>query len=251
MEGTNQCSNHRPWPFYPAWRLFLTGEGALRGKRHRSGRAPGDHHRDRAKMEGKPAIRAHQHGRFPNSSRGQRASTTPLDLTGFASNLHLHRHNAFQNLIVIRGISHPRRLSIPGRIPVADDVCYPSQFMPNLELYDIERAEVLKGPQGTLYGRNAESGGQRIVTKQPGDTFRAKALTEYSSFNTVRTGANLSGPIVEDRLFLGVAGQFKSSDGFMDNQADGSSQTSSISTVAAPCAGPRPPAGTSRSSPKA
>lgn len=60
-----------------------------------------------------------------------------------------------------------------------------------------------------------------IVTKQPGDTFRAKALTEYSSFNTVRTGASLSGPSGKP-VFLGVAGQFKSSDGFMDNQADGS-----------------------------
>lgn len=145
-----------------------------------------------------------------------------MGLTGFASNLHLHRHNAFQNLIVIRGISTSQAsLYSPAGFYI-DDVCYPSQFMPNLELYDIERAEVLKGPQGTLYGRNAESGVVNIVTKQPDDTFRAKALTEYSSFNTVRTGASLSGPIVEDRLFLGVAGQFKSSDGFMDNEAGGS-----------------------------
>ncbi|NCC84952.1 MAG: TonB-dependent receptor, partial [Clostridia bacterium] len=103
-----------------------------------------------------------------------------MDLVGFSSNLHLHQHNAFQNLIVIRGISTSQAsLYSPAGFYI-DDVCYPSQFMPNLELYDIERAEVLKGPQGTLYGRNAESGVVNIVTKQPDDTFRAKALTEYS-----------------------------------------------------------------------
>ncbi|MBE1426239.1 iron complex outermembrane receptor protein [Desulfomicrobium macestii] len=145
-----------------------------------------------------------------------------MALTGFASNLHLHRHNAFQNLIVIRGISTSQAsLYSPAGFYV-DDICYPSQFMPNLDLYDIERAEVLKGPQGTLYGRNTESGVVNIVTRQPDDEIRAKVLTEYSSFNTVRTGASVSGPVLEDRLFLGAAGQFKSSDGFMDNQADGS-----------------------------
>ncbi len=147
---------------------------------------------------------------------------TAMDVTGFASNLHLHRHNAFQNLIVIRGISTSQASLYSPAAFYVDDVCYPSQFMPNLELYDIERIEVLKGPQGTLYGRNAESGVVNIVTRKPGDEFRAKVLTEYSSFNTARTGASLSGPLLEDRLFLGVAGQFTSSDGFMDNQGDGS-----------------------------
>lgn len=58
-----------------------------------------------------------------------------MGLTGFASNLHLHRHNAFQNLIVIRGISTSQAsLYSPAGFYI-DDVCYPSQFMPNLELY--------------------------------------------------------------------------------------------------------------------
>ncbi|NCD26844.1 MAG: hypothetical protein EOL86_14830, partial [Deltaproteobacteria bacterium] len=202
--------------------LFLTGEARCEPNATDQAKQLATITVTAQKMEEKPQSVPISMDAFSEFQLEDAGIDNAMDLTGFASNLHLHRHNAFQNLIIIRGISTSQAsLYSPAGFYV-DDVCYPSQFMPNLELYDIERAEVLKGPQGTLYGRNAESGVVNIVTKQPDDTFRAKALTEYSSFNTVRTGASLSGPIVEDRLFLGVAGQFKSSDGFMDNQADGS-----------------------------
>ncbi len=90
---------------------------------------------------------------------------------------------------------------------------------------DIERIEVLRGPQGSLYGKNAETGVINIITHQPGNEFRGVvsgklgALLSSSTDEPFTGGASLSlsGPIVKDRLFFSVAGQYDRQDGFVEN----------------------------------
>ena len=65
-----------------------------------------------------------------------------------------------------------------------DDVSYSIPQMRNPALFDIERIEVLKGPQGTLYGRNSESGVINIITKQPDNQLRGKVFGEYGYYDT-------------------------------------------------------------------
>lgn len=69
------------------------------------------------------------------------------------------------------------------------------------QLLDVERVEILKGPQGTLYGRNATGGVINIVSEDPSDQLTEKALLSYGSHHSLRLGATLSGPLAQ-----GVAG---------------------------------------------
>ena len=146
-----------------------------------------------------------------------------VELTRFTPNVYM-KQVVPDNIVVIRGItSFDPSLSSPVGFYV-DDVNFPIHYMHNPDLFDIERVEVLKGPQGTLYGRNSESGVINIITKQPDDELRGKIFGEYNSYDTehgsspgYRAGGSISGPMVKDKLYLGLAGQWEDSDGFMKN----------------------------------
>ncbi len=84
-------------------------------------------------------------------------------------------------------------------------------------LLNIERIEVLHGPQGTLYGKNAEAGAINIITRKPGNTFRGKISADGGEDRKKEFSVTMSGPIVQDRLFFNVSGQFYDKDGFIIN----------------------------------
>jgi iron complex outermembrane receptor protein len=90
-------------------------------------------------------------------------------------------------------------------------------------LFDVARIEVLRGPQGTLYGRNAMGGVLNIITRQPGD--RADGFMELSTGNhgQQRYSAGLRTPLIKEKLFLGVAGLYEGRNGFYTNEYDNSS----------------------------
>ncbi|MBB4630833.1 TonB-dependent receptor [Sphingosinicella soli] len=81
------------------------------------------------------------------------------------------------------------------------------------DLFDIERIEVLRGPQGTLFGKNTVGGVINVITKRPTADFGAELRVGYSSFNTKDVKAAVNLPLAEN-LFLRVAGSFQESDGF-------------------------------------
>src|SRR5687768_5407279 len=95
----------------------------------------------------------------------------PADFVNLTPNVNLvETQNAGNAFIVIRGITQARN-SEPSVAVIVDGVqqVNPAQF--NQELFDIEQIEVLKGPQGGLYGRNAIGGAIVIRTRQPSDEF--------------------------------------------------------------------------------
>ncbi len=145
---------------------------------------------------------------------------TTHDLIKFSPNVHMKQSHV-EHAVVIRGISsfHSSVYSPAGYY--VDDISYPLHYMQNTGLMDIERAEVLKGPQGTLYGRNSESGVINIITRQPGNEFQGKITSEYGSYNTLKAGTSISGPLVENKLFLGGSFQHLISDGFSENEITG------------------------------
>jgi len=134
------------------------------------------------------------------------------------------KQGASTNVIIIRGISNDADFIHSTTGLYVDDINYSLNYMHNPSLFDIERIEVLRGPQGTLYGRNSESGVINIVTRQPGNQFYGKAYGEISAYDPdqgtsfgYRTGLSFSGPIIEDQLFIGIAGEIETSDGYIKN----------------------------------
>ena len=82
------------------------------------------------------------------------------------------------------------------------------------ELGQIERVEVLRGPQGTLFGRNASAGLINIVTVKPSFTFGGNAEATYGNYNDIRLEAGLTGPIAADKLAARIDGVYNKRDGF-------------------------------------
>lgn len=95
----------------------------------------------------------------------------------------------------------------------------PNSF--NEELFDVEQIEVLKGPQGALYGRNAVAGAILVTTRQPGNEFEAKISGGVGNQDASKVGASISGPLVEDTLFGRLAFSSRRDDGSYRNSLTG------------------------------
>ncbi|CAN5237164.1 TonB-dependent receptor [soil metagenome] len=87
----------------------------------------------------------------------------------------------------------------------------------------MERIEILRGPQSTLYGRNAMGGVINIITKQPSNTASGFAEINIGNHNQQRYTAGIRVPLVKDKLFFGASGMFNKRDGFYKNEFNNTS----------------------------
>lgn len=103
----------------------------------------------------------------------------------------------------------------PGVGMYIDDVYYPTLTGANFDLLDLERVEILRGPQGTLTGRNSIGGAIKLFSKKPGPKAEAYGEASYGSRNRVelRAGANLP---ITDSLFARFSAVHKSQEGYVD-----------------------------------
>ncbi|KOQ25284.1 TonB-dependent receptor [Achromobacter xylosoxidans] len=92
-------------------------------------------------------------------------------------------------------------------------------FAADQQLLDVERVEVLRGPQGTLFGRNAQAGAIDIITRKPADTPELEGGMEAGSRQYRRGWASISGPIVADKLSGRLAVGYTGQDGAVRNLA--------------------------------
>jgi iron complex outermembrane receptor protein len=89
------------------------------------------------------------------------------------------------------------------------------------EFYDLQRIEVLRGPQGTLYGRNATAGVVNVISAKPKFNFEAKASADVANYSSQRLEGMVNIPLVEDAVALRVAGAWTKRDGYSTNQLTG------------------------------
>jgi iron complex outermembrane receptor protein len=120
--------------------------------------------------------------------------------------------------IFIRGIGTVDHGVLSSVGVYVDDVYIPRSFgNALLDLPDIERIEVLRGPQGTLYGQNTSAGAVKIVSRKPSDTFTAMAYGEIGNRNAFRTQGYISGPLIPGLLSASFAISHRERDGFTRN----------------------------------
>ena len=124
------------------------------------------------------------------------------DLAGQIPNLSISRVTISHTTqtSALRGVGEADPIQEPVLAVYVDDVYVPRQIGSMIEFNDLERIEVLRGPQGTLYGRNSSAGALRIITRDPGEDFRAKAEVGLGSYGAVDVRALVEGPIVEGKL---------------------------------------------------
>ena len=120
--------------------------------------------------------------------------------------------DAGTNIITVRGIGTNRNL--PASIAyVVDGVVLPDSDAFTADLSDVERIEILKGPQGGLYGRNAIGGVINITTQRPTEQLAGDMKVGYSSGETKDVFGAISGPIAGDRLLGRVSVKYHDTDG--------------------------------------
>jgi iron complex outermembrane receptor protein len=91
----------------------------------------------------------------------------------------------------------------------SDDVYQARLSGTNAEFIDVERIEVLRGPQGTLFGRNSMTGAINVISVTPGDELFARASVSYGSYDEVRLRAVVGGPLVEGALAASISALYQ------------------------------------------
>ncbi|MFT5776682.1 TonB-dependent receptor plug domain-containing protein, partial [Hyphomonas sp.] len=131
--------------------------------------------------------------------------------------------SAGDDRVFIRGIGRQTNTngSDPGVATYADGIYDASTAAVSKSDFFVERVEVLRGPQGTLYGRNSIGGAISVLSKRPTDTFEGEARLSIGNYETTEVQASVAGPLAKG-LRGKLAGSYRNQDeGFFDNVAGG------------------------------
>lgn len=125
------------------------------------------------------------------------------DLAGEVPNLTQPRSSISYSTATyfIRGIGEADPIQQSGVAVYADDLYIPRSISSMLDFNDVKQVEVLRGPQGTLYGRNSSAGVVRVITDDPNNTTKASVEVGAGNYGAVETHALISGPIIQDELY--------------------------------------------------
>ncbi|HVK81324.1 MAG TPA: TonB-dependent receptor [Verrucomicrobiae bacterium] len=150
--------------------------------------------------------------------------TNALGLNNMAPALRISSGDAASSpKLYIRGVGlSDFNPNASGAVGIYQDGVYIGSPLAQLSgFYDLAQVEVLRGPQGTLYGRNTNGGAINITTARPTFDFTSNARVEYGEDNAVSFQGGIGGPIVDNLLAFRIAGQWVSSDGYTYDRVTG------------------------------
>nr|WP_320191249.1 TonB-dependent receptor [uncultured Desulfobacter sp.] len=126
------------------------------------------------------------------------------------------------NAVSFRGLNPSMFTNKNPVVIYIDGVPIINRYGFDASLANVERVEVLRGPQGTLYGKDAIGGVINIVTKEPENKWHGMIGAEYGSDNYMQGIFNMNGSLMENTLYMGINGKYEQDDGWIDNTYPGS-----------------------------
>ncbi len=124
----------------------------------------------------------------------------PSDIAAFTPGMYVSTGINGDPIFALRGIGMNNNESNqnPAVTPYIDQVPLPSIAMMGFQMFDLERIEILKGPQGTLYGRNVTGGAINFITKKPSQEFDSSFRATYGRYDLVEFEAAIGGGLGEN-----------------------------------------------------
>ena len=144
-----------------------------------------------------------------------RGAVDVLDLAALTPGATFTFINAAEPVISIRGISSGGEgaASDSGVLMMIDGEVISRDFLRGAPIFDVERLEVLRGPQGTTYGRNATGGVIHLISRTPTDTFQGNTSLEIGDYGLVTVESAVSGPL-DEQTSARLAVQINQRDGY-------------------------------------
>ena len=140
------------------------------------------------------------------------------DLLQLTPNVAVPQNNVFAQ-IYIRGVGSNNVFngSDPSSTVHVDGVYFSRPYTQFTTFLDVDRVEVLRGPQGTLYGRNSVGGTINVISRSPTKELSARGELLYGNYNAFQAKAAVSGPIVADLLAASLSASYMSHDPYREN----------------------------------
>jgi iron complex outermembrane receptor protein len=148
------------------------------------------------------------------------------DVGDYVPNMHIYRSGVTTSFYSLRGQNNMNFLSNPIGIYVDDVPVLQTFASTDSFLWNIEQIEVLRGPQGNLYGLNSSAGVVNVKTRKPENYWTSGVHVSYGNYNTLGVQGNVSGPLVKDKLYFGLSGNYRRADSFV--KEEGSDRSSWI-----------------------
>jgi len=147
-----------------------------------------------------------------------------VDLDSSIPNLRLsgNKTQVNQTSITIRGIhDFSRNIGYEARAGIYIDGVYAGRSSAvNLDLFDLDRVEILRGPQGTMFGKNTVAGAICLTTRKPHGRLEGMVNVDGGNYNYIKTDATLNIPFIQNKLFAKVSAKKMNRDGFIKNLYD-------------------------------
>ena len=160
---------------------------------------------------------------FTSRQRDLIGLDTIQDYTNFTPGL---AYSSSTDRLFLRGVGRETNTvgSDPGVATYVDGVYNASTASAAGDELFLDRSEILRGPQGTLYGRNSIGGAVNAISRRPTDTFQGEIRTTFGNYGVINVEGAISGPIAKGLDFRLAASENRQNDGYFHNLAGGPSE---------------------------